>query len=60
VISLVLQGLLRSRRAETVSEHSFTDLVLPAILENLSDSNWKKKPVLVFAEVEDEPALQPN
>ncbi|MFQ3232463.1 MAG: hypothetical protein ACI82J_000144 [Sulfitobacter litoralis] len=59
VIALVFAGLFAvSAGAETVSEPQVPDLFLPADMENLSEFHWKKRPILVFADSEDDPAYQ--
>ncbi|HDZ51786.1 MAG TPA: DUF4174 domain-containing protein [Sulfitobacter litoralis] len=59
VIALVFAGLFAvSAGAGTVSEPQVPDLFLPADMENLSEFHWKKRPILVFADSEDDPAYQ--
>jgi hypothetical protein len=59
VIALVFAGLFAvSAGAETVSGPQVPDLFLPADMENLSEFHWKKRPILVFADSEDDPAYQ--
>ena len=59
VIALVFAGLF----AATASAQSATEppqpvLFAPADMADLSEFHWKKRPVLVFADSEDDPAYQ--
>ena len=59
VIALVFAGLFAvSAGAQTATDPEVPALFLPADMEDLSEFHWKKRPVLVFADSEDDPAFQ--
>jgi hypothetical protein len=59
VIALVFAGLFAvAASAQSATEPQETVLFLQADMEDLSEFHWKKRPVLVFADSEDDPAFE--
>jgi len=59
VIALVFAGLFAvTASAQSATELQEPALFLPADMDDLSEFHWKKRPVLVFADSEDDPAFQ--
>ncbi len=59
VIALVFAGLFAAAAvAQSATEPQEPVLFAPADMKDLSEFHWKKRPVLVFADSEDDPAFQ--